>query len=190
MTKERAIAIIFALLSGGIACANLAIGVWLYVPIFGCFAAMIFVKHPIVIWVQVGAIFLCGGYIALFQNELWGYAIIFMGLMLLYSAKPKYMPMYLGVSAFLIFVLSIIQVVETKSPVIHAMIDAGVFLAYSFVVWLIFREAVEKLKQEEKKEHSKYMAIINEAMSVARDAIKKLDEMKEAEDGRREKRCS
>lgn len=184
MRNGREIAIAFSILSGAIACANIFVGSFYYLPVFACFLLTLFIKPPMATYVQIGAIYIVGTMIALTQDEFCGYAIIFIALMLLYSVKPKFMCWYLASSAILVYIVSYFQVVGTANRFIHALLDSMFFSAYCFVTWSIFRKSIDELVENENGEHRKYMDIISEAMGVARDAIKKLDEMKEEKNGR------
>jgi hypothetical protein len=184
MKTGREIAIAFSILSGAIACANIFVGSFYYLPIFACFLITLLIKPPFSTYLQIIAIYVVGIMIALTQDEFCGYAIIFIALMLMYSVKPKCMRWYLAGSAVLVYIVSYFQVKETANRLVHALLDSMFFSAYCFVNWSIFRKSIDELVKNENGEHKKYMDIISEAMGVARDAIKKLDEMRDEKNGR------
>jgi hypothetical protein len=119
------------------------------------------------------------------QDEYAGYVILFTSLMLLFSNKPRHMLYFVGGFSVLIVVLSFINVRETHNRIVHALLDGAFFGAYASVVWLIFKDALLSLHEREEQYKLRYLRIIEEATSVARDALKQLEKLREGEkDGR------
>jgi len=78
---------------------------------------------------------------------------------------------------YVIFVLS--PTCDNQNRFINAFAWIGFISAMCFVVWFIFKDSIEKLKDTEAKSNEKYMRVLEEAISVARDAIELCEKEKQ-----------
>jgi hypothetical protein len=178
MNKERKLALIFSALCAIVCVANMAIGIFYYLPCLVLFVVSYFINKKLSCILQVISIMVIGAMVSITQDEFCGYAIIFVSLVLFYSYYNDSSKWWLIIFPVAIFCISYFQVKLTSNKIIHAFIDMLFFSGYSLSVWVVFKDQIDSVVKKEKLDREKYIRIIDEATSVARDAIRALDKLK------------
>lgn len=66
-----------------------------------------------------------------------------------------------------------------ENKILHAVEILAFFNVFIFIIWAIFKDSIVKMKEDEDCQRERYMKIIDEATSVARDAIALCEKEKE-----------
>jgi hypothetical protein len=115
------------------------------------------------------------------RSDFFGLAIISISIVLLFAygfVEKHYLIKCISVDVLLYIIFIFIPLMNTENKYVHALEWLAFIDIFLFMLWSISRDSIEKLRQKESVEREKYMRIIDEATSVARDAIKALDKIK------------
>lgn len=111
-----------------------------------------------------------------------GLSMFFVDILLAYSygIYNKHTKLRLVLSVVVLYVIFVLSpTCDNQNRFINAFAWIGFISAMCFVVWFIFKDSIEKLKNTEAKSNEKYMRVLEEAISVARDAIELCEKEKQ-----------
>lgn len=120
-------------------------------------------------------------------NPIWGIMLIIMDFLLcyIYDFFDKYSHLklvFFGASVYMVFLLFPLRHDINRFVIAF---EWTIFICiFIFVLWIIFKDYIEKIQTTENKDREKYLYIIEEATSVARDALDALEKLGNKRDGR------
>lgn len=103
-----------------------------------------------------------------------GLSMFFVDILLAYSygVYNKHTKLRLILSVVVLYAIFVFSpTCDNQNRFINAFAWIGFISAMCFVVWFIFKDSIEKLRSDETKSNEKYMRVLEEAISVAKDAI-------------------
>ena len=134
--------------------------------------------------IQILIVFI-SGIMSLYCGErglFYGLSMFFVAILLAYSygIYNKHTKLRLIMSILVLYVIFVLSpTCDNQNRFINAFAWIGFISAMCFVVWFIFKDSIEKLKDTESKSNEKYMRVLEEAISVARDAIELCEKEKQ-----------
>lgn len=121
------------------------------------------------------------------SSSFFGLSMIIIDILLCYRYKlfntHKYIKIVCSIVSFYLILL-FIPLHHCTNNFLYAFQWTMFIIIFLSIIWFIFKDYIEKIEEEEKIVYTKLIKIIEEAMEVAKDAIKKLDEIKEEQNER------